>query len=113
MMSLEAASSVRRVQWLFTGGERYMESMEPGKACRLRPKGASDFVSGYFKNSIFYEGLHCAYRAGFIDQKSNFFYRSSGRLSNGDFRSEIAGKLNGMTRVGLSGMVYELVEMVR
>lgn len=85
--------------------------MTPGKTYRLRSQGKRDYVNGYFRNGVFYEGGYSPLRVGFIDPQSGFFYRHTLCASEQYFRVELSGRVAGLTLTSVNGGVYYLTEV--
>jgi hypothetical protein len=89
-----------------------MLGIRPGKKYRVRPQGELTFVDGFFHNFVFYEGRNPVLRVGFIDLPSGLFYRHGVSHTELYFRTELAGRLSGLTLTCVSGGVYYLVESI-
>lgn len=85
--------------------------MTPGKTYRLRSQGKRDYVDGYFRNAVFYEGGSSSLRVGFVDLQSGFFYRHSVCASERYFRVELSGRVTDLTLTTVNGGVYYLIEV--
>ncbi|RRV10567.1 hypothetical protein EGJ27_02815 [Pseudomonas sp. v388] len=85
--------------------------MMPGRKYRVRLQGAEAFVEGFFENNQFYEGVQPCLRVGFVDVRSNNFYRHNAGEAELDSKAELAGKVSGLTLIGIAGGIYTLLEM--
>lgn len=84
--------------------------MRPGCIYRIRQQGKLTFVDGFFQNSVYYEGRQPVLRVGFVELRSGYFYRHPPNSQELYFRTELAGRLAGLTLTSVHGGVYYLME---